>query len=435
MKKAIKKKAKKAVKTREKAILPPKIEPETDYVKKTKIRVVGIGGGGGNIVSEIASKIKGVSFFAANTDSQALKSLHRKVGTFQFGESFTHGLGAGMDPEKAALAAQTAKEKIKKLLEGQDLVILVATLGGGTGSGAAPVFAKISQDLGNLTLGIFTLPFKFEGEKKLEIANQSLERVKSKVNAFSVVPNERIFQIVEKTTALVKAFSAINKIVSQSLGGLIETVFEPGLINIDFADLRTIFSSTGKLAYLNCVQVPKSEGSAKETAEKVLGSLLYPYSIRGARGVLFNISGGQDLTLAEVSQISQTISDLVNKEAKIIFGISQGKNYRNLIKAAVLAVGCQIRTQRESVKPKLTLAKKPKLIKKETAKIQPKKEAKKEIKEKEADEDGIEEKKIEVRKNALQLKAEAEEEEKEIEAKEKFWEIPSFLRKDNSQTK
>lgn len=429
----MRKKAKKVAKIKGKTTPSAKIEPETDQIKKTKIRVIGIGGGGGNIVSEIASKIKAVSFFAANTDSQALKSLHRKVGIFQFGEGFTHGLGTGMDPEKAALAAQASKEKIKKLLDGQDLVILVATLGGGTGSGAAPVFAKISQDLGNLTLGIFTLPFKFEGEKKLEIANQALEKVKSKVNAFSVVPNERIFQIVEKTTALVKAFSAINKIISQSLQGLIETVFEPGLINIDFADLRAIFSTTGKLAYLNCVQVQKSEGSAKETAEKALGSLLYPYGIRGARGVLFNISGGQDLTLAEVSQISQTISDLVNKEAKIIFGISQGKKYHNLIKAAVLAVGCQIRTQREAVKPKLILAKKPKLMKKELIKVSPKKEVKKEIKEKEKETETVEEKKIEVRKNALQLKAEAQEEEKEIEAKEKFWEIPSFLRKDNSQ--
>src|SRR3989344_294851 len=321
----------------------PVAPDQPESVKKVKIRVVGIGGGGGNIVSEIAGRIGGASFVAANTDSQALKHINKKVIPLQFGESFTHGLGTGMNPEIAALAAEADKEKIKKIFQGQDLTIIIATLGSGAGSGASPYFAKISRSLGNLTLGIFTLPFKFEGEKKREIARVALDNLKSKVNAFVVVPNERIFQIVDKTTPLVSAFSEINKILAKDIEGLIEIIFQPGLINIDFADLRTILSGTGKLAFLNTIEVPKSEGATKEAIEKTVNSPLFPYNVKGAKGVLFNIAGGRDLELSEVSQISETIFNLTNKEAKIIFGVSQGQRYKGIIKTTLLAVGCQMR--------------------------------------------------------------------------------------------
>lgn len=456
---------------------------ESGSVKNTKIRVIGIGGGGGSIVSEIALKVKPVlgqagrlSFLAANTDRQALKEVSRKVSRFQFGEQLTQGLGTGMNPQLAETAAQNEKDKIKKLLEGRDLVILIACLGGGVSSGASPIFAKISKSFGNLTLGIFTLPFKFEGEKKMEIAKISLEKLRPKLNALLVVPNERIFQIIDKATPLKEALSAINKNLTESLEGLIETIYEPGLINIDFADLKTILEGKGRLAYLNTVKVPKKEGASKEVIERLLNSPLYPYGIRGAKRVIFNIAGEKDLSLEEVNQISKTISDLLNKEAKIIFGVSQGKKYQDVIKTTLLATGCGLKIfsgrqpthrpptssrlltkKRRKKRKKITPVEKENISKKEekkatgnfkkasrkkkrkrlTAKKIPRQLVGGEPKAEESNPSvsaappPVTQEKIEVkvRKNALQIKKEAEEAEREMLEKEKIWESPAFLRR------
>ena len=533
------------VKKLKQAIKKSLAKPETEQIKKTKIRVIGIGGGAGNIISEIAPKIEKATFVAANTDLKALKEVPKKVERFHFGGNLTQGLGTGMNPELGESAALSDRERIKKLLENQDFCILIATLGGGVGSGAAPVFAKIAKNLGNLTLGIFTLPFKFEGEKKMEIARVALEKIKPRLNALLIIPNERIFQIIDKKTPLKAALSAVNKSLVESLEGLIEMIYEPGLINIDFADLRTILEGQGRLSYLNTVIVQKkgqNKGDvSQEAVEKVLNNPLYPYSIRGAKGILLNIAGEKDLQLAEVSRISKTISGLVNKEAKIIFGISQNKKYSNVIKTTLLATGCQMKIgafqegggwvgvhakpkKRRPKKKTSTRAKlieelplteekpesKPKTIKKKkkskpkhiipyvlgkpSQKSLPKKAAKKikikvqgELKEnpqpegeerllssspfvktREGEENRFssfptelpkeakvrkrvkssfdfavareaEEKKViasypaieqeRLRKNALQIKREMEEVEKEIEAQEKFWETPAFLRK------
>lgn len=437
------------------AIKKPLSKGETEKIRKTKVRVIGIGGGGGNIVSEIASRMTKVSFVVANTDTKALKISGRKVSRFHFGQNLTQGLGTGMNPELGEEAALQEKDKIKKLLEGQDLCILVACLGGGTGSGATPAFAKISKNLGNITYGIFTLPFKFEGEKKMEIARESLKKIKPHLNAFSVIPNERAFQVIDKATPLKQALSVVNKSLSESLEGLIETIYEPGLINIDFADLRTILEGRGRLAYLNAVEVQRKEGSTKELMARVLNSPLYPYTIRGAKGVLFNIAGEKKLSLAEVSQISKSISELANPQAKIIFGVAESKKYSDVIKTVLLAVGCGTkifsgdakkkkiiskpalkkrppsRRRKKNKKPSEPLAKK---------KIKIKVEAAKESKEKESSEvetpkEGIfslgqpAEKEERVRKNALQIKKESEDAEREMLEKEKFWETPAFLRK------
>ena len=331
-KKTIKKPSQKIIK------LEPKLEGEG--VKRTRIRVIGIGGGGGSIVSEIASRIKKASFVVANTDVQALRLTPRIVSRFQFGQSLTRGLGTGMNAELAAEAAQGEKDKIKKLLEGQDLCILIACLGGGAGSGAIPTFAKISRQLGNLTYGIFTLPFKFEGDKKMEIARESLKKVKTHLNAITLIPNERVFQIIDKSTPLRQALSTVNKNLADSLEGLIETIYEPGLINIDFADFKAILEGRGRLAYLNTVEIQRKGNSVKDLIDLVLTSPLYSYNIRGAKGILFNISGEKNLSLSEVGQISKTISDLANKEAKIIFGIAQKQKHSDVMKTTLLATGC-----------------------------------------------------------------------------------------------
>ncbi|TFG35358.1 MAG: hypothetical protein E4H47_01655, partial [Parcubacteria group bacterium] len=248
---------------------PIKKEPKVPIVsediktKITKVRIIGIGGGGGTIVSEIAHKMPKASFVVANTDSQALKTASQKSFRFHFGQGLTKGLGTGMNPELGMQAALIEKDKIKKLLEGQDLCIFVSCLGGGTGSGAVPVFAKMAKSLGNLTYGIFTLPFKFEGERKMEIARESLKKVKNHLNALSVIPNERAFQLIDRSTPLRQALSTVNKTLTESLTGLIETIYEPGLINIDFADFRTILEGRGRLAYLNTVEVERKKDSAK----------------------------------------------------------------------------------------------------------------------------------------------------------------------------
>jgi cell division protein FtsZ len=443
-----------------------KIGKESEIIKRTKIRVIGIGGGAGNIVSEIASKLQAgeqplkATFVAANTDLQALKTTNRNVIRFQFGEALTHGLGAGTNTELAALAAQKEREKIKKLFLGQDLCILVASLGGGTGSGAAPVFARIAKNIGGvMTLGVFTLPFKFEGEKKMEIARDAILKVKPHLNTISILPNEKIFQVIEKSTPLKEAFSLINKNLAESLQGLIETIYLPGLINIDFADLKTILQGQGRLTFLNTAEVDGAN-RLPEAIKKVVNCPLYPYTIRGARAVLFNIAGEKQLSLSEVSQISNTISEMANPEAKIIFGISESNRFQGKIKVNLLATGCTAKifsgemetTEREISKKKArnkkggkkSKTKKSsalrKLAKKIRIKIYPKPGEAETYGQDEESKMGDERSSssplanARVRKNALQVKRETEELEKELMSKEEAWESPAFLRREQNKS-
>ena len=424
-------------------------------VKKIKIRVIGIGGGGGNIVSEIAQRIKNVSFFAANTDLKALNNLSRNVEKFQFGQNLTQGLGTGMNPEIGETAAKSERERIKKILRGQDFVILIASLGGGVGSGASSIFAKISQNLGNITYGIFTIPFSFEGEKKMEIAKDALRKLRRELNAFTILPNERIFQIIEREIPLKKALSTINKSLADSLQNLIEIISMPGLINIDFADLRTIFEGRGSLAYLSAIEIEKDK--EKEVIEKALNSPLYPYNIEGAKGVLFNILGPKDLSLAQVSQISKMIFERVDKEAKIIFGISRLKKISGT-NVTLLATGCNLprlifepKEKKKKIQPPIKIPPKPKKSEKTTTRPPPSPPKAGPLVErtlrKPQGKQKFEKPVIPpvakptnpkatqssagypIRKNALSIKKEVEEEEAEMLAKEKFWETPTFLRK------
>ena len=413
-------------------------------IKKIKIRVIGIGGGGGSIVSEIAQRIstlgkEKISFVVANTDLKALRRKSSKAIRFPFGQSLTFGLGTGMNPQLGRLTAQKEKEKIQKILEGGDLTIFVASLGGGVGSGAAPIFAKVAQDLGLLSYGFFTLPFKFEGEKKMEIAKNALRKLKPYLNALSIIPNERIFQVIDKKTPLTNALSVINKILAKSLEGLLEIIYQPGLINIDFADLKTILAgdaalpSSGKIAYLNTVEI-EGQNKAQEVIKNLISNPLYPYSISGAEGILFNISGEPSLKLTEVNEISQAIWALSHGEAKIIFGISENRELKDKLKVTLLATRCQTNLPISRKTRKKTIRKIGKeKVKKQKIKIKlgapVKTEEKSENKFLAVGTGFMEKIGSKDRKNALQVRKALQEEEEKIIAKEKIWETPTFLRK------
>lgn len=305
-------------------------------VHRPKIKVIGIGGGGGSIINEIAPQMTKIDFLVANTDLQALNKLSKKTKRFSFGRNLTGGLGTGMNPKLGELAAQSESDRIKKIMEGQDLCIFVSCLGGGTGSGASPLFAKIAREIDVLTLGIFTMPFKFEGSKKMKVAKSALRTLKNELNAVAIIPNQSIFKIIDQKTPLRKALSSLNKILAENLKGLIDFVYWPGLINIDFADLRTILEGRSKKAYLNSVRV-QGKNRVEEGVEKVLASPLYRYGIEGSDRILFNIEGGRDLKMSEVEQISKKIYEF-NPRAKIIFGVAQYPRYKNKIKITLLAV-------------------------------------------------------------------------------------------------
>jgi len=412
-----------------------KIEPK---MRSIKVRLVGIGGGGGSVVSSVSCKVKGSSFFAVDTDTRALKGLSRNVKKIPFGQNITHGLGTGMDFEIGKESIKNEKEKIKSIFKDQDVIILVGCLGGGLASGAASTLADLSKKAGNITYGIFTLPFKFEGKRKAKIAKKALKEIRNHVNAFSVIPNERIFQVIEKTAPLKKALAVINNHLSQSIQGLIEVIYETGLINIDFADLETIFAGRGRLAYLNSIKINKNDDK-KELAKKLINSSLYPYSIDGGEAVLFNISGQKNLSLSQVNRIAETISEKVYKNAKIIFGISDSKS-KTATRVNLLVVGCdqakffkkeeEIKTKKKTKKEgRVRLIKKtknkPKNVAKKTKKTKPKKKTKKiNIR---IEPERIQVKKI--RKNALQVKEDIKKEKEDIISRENLYKIPTFLRK------
>lgn len=398
---------------------------------KTKIKIVGIGGGGNSIVAQIAQKLRKADFLAANTDLRALKKIAKICRVFHFGQELTHNLGTGMDPQLGELAAKRAQEKIEKLFREVDFVVLVSCLGGGTGSGATPIFAQIAKKSGCRVFGIFTLPFQFEGEKKSLIAKESLEKVEPFLDAMMIIANERIFRFVDKKTPLQEALSWINEILIHSLGSLIEIFYSPGLINIDFSDLKTILKGKEKLAYLKSV-----EAEGPERAEKICQFLfqnqLLEYNIKKPKRVLFNIAAGKDLKISEVEKIATSIYER-NPQAKIIFGISQPANFEKKLKVTIFALG----SESESWAGERIKRKGPEIGKKEALqKIEEKQKKKRISKEERAETKKIlslkpeeEKKTISQRRNALDLKREIKKAEKEILNQEAKWDFPAFLRR------
>ncbi len=441
-----------------KIVSKPVVKPQEtgEDVPRTRIRVIGIGGGGGNIVSEIAKLVGRMDFIGANTDVQALKTLSKNVKRFSFGEDLTNGLGCGMDATKGEEAARAERERIKSMMQGQDICILVASLGGGTGSGAVPVFAEVSRELKNLTLGIFCMPFSFEGDKRKQLADRALEKLKPMVNSYVLIPNENIFRMIDAKTSLKESLSVVNKLLAETLKGFIETLSLPGLINIDFADVRTLLEGRGRLAYLHSATgagPTKAQTSLKEILVNPLGD----YGIAGAERIMFNVTGDKDLKMQDVSEIARSIG-AGSPRAKIIFGISFQPEFKDKVRITLFAQGCREGQGKDQKPPVKKKSSKPKA--KAQAKLplitpKPASSAGAPKRRKEAQpvqafgsepqsrrglkthsgserpavaEDAVLQDSSKLRRNALDLKKAVEQEIQELEKKEKAWDIPSFLR-------
>ncbi|MFA5232371.1 MAG: cell division protein FtsZ [Candidatus Paceibacterota bacterium] len=387
-------------------------QPKEDAsVKKVKIKVIGVGGGGGNIISELSKKLKDfssskVDFVAVNTDNQALGALHKKVKTFAFGQKLTFGLGAGRDVSTGEKAAKDDAEKIKNLFsDNKDLYIIVSSLGGGTGTGASPVFSKIASQMNLMTLGIFTLPFSFEGKKKMDTARNAIEEMKNHLNAYMVLPNEKIFGLTKEEVSFTDSLNLLNNHLAGSLEGLLRTIYSPGVINIDWADIRTILEGKKNLAYLNVAKVRGGQ-NLEELLKKLIKNPILDYDFEDANNIMFNIEGSKDLSLQSLSLISRKINEM-SPGARIIFGLINNPKMKNEIKVTILSTGSSERKESKKKKKK---------------EVKP--EVKKQEKEKEAEK---------VRRTALEIKeAEKKEIEKE-EEDEKIFEIPAFLRKEKKK--
>lgn len=303
-----------------------------------KIRVVGIGGGGTNAINSMISQgnIQNVDFVAINTDAQALL-LNQAPTKVQIGENLTKGLGSGGDPDVGKQAAEESEQKIKDMLEGSDMVFLTAGMGGGTGSGATSVVAKIAKELGTLTVAVVTKPFTFEGARRSVTAEEAIEELKDKVDTLITIPNQRIMDVVDRKLSLIEAFKVADSVLSQGVQGISEIITLPGLINVDFADVRTIMSNAGSA--LMGIGTGIGENRAQSAARSAISSPLLEISMEGARGVLFNIVGGQDLTMTEVDEAAKIISAAADPDANIIFGATIDEKMHDQLRITVVATG------------------------------------------------------------------------------------------------
>ena len=303
-----------------------------------RIKVIGVGGGGGNAVNRMArAGLDGVEFIVANTDLQALKNNAAQV-KLQIGSKLTKGLGAGADPNVGRNAALEDTEKIIQALDGADMIFVTTGLGGGTGTGAAPVIASLASELGALTVAVVTKPFKFEGKKRQLQAERGLEALRDCVDTIITIPNERLLTIIDKSTPLTDAFCTADDVLRQAIQGISDLILVPGLINLDFADVKTIMSGMG-LAMMG-TGTAEGEGRAVEAARKAISSpLLEGASVNGARGVIINVTGGPDLSLVEVSDASTIVQEAADEDANIIFGAVVDPALTGKVKITVIATG------------------------------------------------------------------------------------------------
>lgn len=303
-----------------------------------RIKVIGVGGGGNKAIQRmLASKINGVEFVAINLDAQDLNIANAPTKIL-IGKNLTRGLGAGMNPEIGRQAASESKDEIQDALKGSDMVFITCGLGGGTGSGASPVIAGIARDVGALTVGVVTKPFSFEGAARSRIAEESWNLLRDNVDALITIPNDRLLSIIDRKTPLLEAFIKVDDVLRQGVQGISDLITVPGIINVDFADVKTIMSNSGSA--LMGIGFASGEDRAVEAAKAAISSPLLEVAIDGARGVLFNISGGSDMAMAEINEAAKIITDKIDPDAKVIFGaVQDDKLKKGEIKITVIATG------------------------------------------------------------------------------------------------
>jgi len=322
-----------------------RIKPQIETF--ARIKVVGVGGGGGNAVSRMVQcKIQGVDFVAINADAQDLNQCQAQEKVL-IGKNLTKGLGAGMNPEIGRQAAEENRDEIHEVIKGSDMVFVTCGLGGGVGSGAAPVVAEAARDAGALTVGVVTKPFSFEGSQRNRIAEQALKNLKEKVDTLITIPNDKIMQTVEKKTSLLDAFGVVDDVLRQAVQGIAELITVPGIVNVDFADVKAIMQDAGSA--LMGIGRATGDNRAVEAAKSAINSPLLELSIDGAKGVLFNIAGGPDMAMSEINEAAEVITESIDKDAKVIFGAVVDNTFKKgEFKVTVIATGFD--TQQQSAK-------------------------------------------------------------------------------------
>jgi cell division protein FtsZ len=313
-------------------------EIKPDIETFAKIKVVGVGGSGGNAISRmIDAKIKGVEFVAINTDAQALHHS-RAQEKIHIGKNLTKGLGAGMNPEIGRQAAEENRDEIQEVLKGADMVFVTCGLGGGTGSGAAPIVAETAKELGALTVGVVTRPFAFEGSQRRAIADEALDNLKDRVDTLITIPNDKLLSIIDRKTTLLSAFRIVDDVLRQGVQGISDLITKPGIVNVDFADVRAIMQDSGSA--LMGIGIASGENRAVEAARAAINSPLLELSIDGAKGVLFNISGSTDVGMLEINEAANVITENIDPNAKVIFGAVVDEQIRKGdIQITVVATG------------------------------------------------------------------------------------------------
>jgi len=313
------------------------MNPQTLNENYAQIRVVGVGGGGTNAVNRmIAEGLRGVEFIGVNTDAQALM-LAQAPKRVRIGDKLTRGLGAGGNPETGEKAAEESSDDLYEVLKGSDMVFITAGMGGGTGTGASPIVARVAKEVGALTIGVVTRPFSFEGGKRSKGAEAGIAKLKDQVDTLIVIPNDRLLEIVDKRASLQQAFRVADDVLRQGIQGISELITVPGLINLDFADVKTIMSEGG--AALMAIGTASGENRAVDAAQQAISSKLLDVTIDGARGILFNVTGGPSMTLFEVNQAAEIIKATAHPDVNLIFGAVIDENMKDELRITVIATG------------------------------------------------------------------------------------------------
>nr|WP_321315990.1 cell division protein FtsZ [uncultured Ligilactobacillus sp.] len=325
---------------------------EVDENNKANIKVIGVGGAGGNAVNRmIAEDVKGVEFIAANTDVQALKNSNAET-KIQLGPKLTKGLGAGANPDVGEKAAEESEEQISEALKGANMIFVTAGMGGGTGTGAAPVIAKVAKEMGALTVGVVTRPFSFEGPKRARFAAEGVQKMKEHVDTLIIIANNRLLEIVDKKTPMLQAFQEADNVLRQGVQGITDLITSPGYVNLDFADVTTVMKDKGSA--LMGIGSANGENRIEEATKKAISSPLLEVSIDGAEQVLLNITGGPDLSLFEAQTASEIVTNAASSDVNIIFGTSINENLEDEVVVTVIATGIdKKRNSRKTTKPSI----------------------------------------------------------------------------------